>query len=79
MAFGGLPPVNVDPGAFVSTPILTHQYTESHPARDGHKTFYTITVDGYVYNNKKGNAKFHSTGEYAEVDSYTTFSYVSPI
>jgi hypothetical protein len=76
IAFGGLPPVAVDPAAFVSTPILINQF-EGYPANEAtNRSFYTIKPDGYVYGTKKGIISTHSSSVPAIVDSGTTLLYV---
>lgn len=77
VAFGGLPPVNVDARAFVSTPILIYESANSLVKSAGQRTRYTISVDGFVYNNQRGIATFHSNNVSAIVDTGASFLKVS--
>lgn len=69
IAFGGLPPVSVDPADFVSTPVLTYQFPGFPAFFATNRTFYTIKLDGYVYANKKGAVTTHATSIPAFIDS----------
>jgi len=76
IAFGGLPPVSVNPASFVSTPIINFQYDGFPPFFSTNRTFYTFKIDGYVYNNKKGAVTTHASSVPANIDSGTMVSFV---
>lgn len=79
LAFGGLPPVSVDPAAFVSTPIVPWQYSRRRPALAENLGFYSILPDAYVYNNKTGFSESHPSELHAIVDSGSSALIVSSI
>jgi len=75
LAFGGLPPVSIDPAAFASTPIVPLQYSRYSPAVN--LGFYSIMPEAYVYNGLEGVATDHRTEIHAVVDSGTSILRVS--
>ncbi|KAL5120566.1 hypothetical protein ACEQ8H_001585 [Pleosporales sp. CAS-2024a] len=73
ISFGGLPPVDVDPACFVSTPILIHDYPtypNQSPLSKSNYTYYSIQIDGYVYPNApRGAPVVHALRDIGIVDS----------
>ena len=75
LAFGGLPPVSVDPAAFESTPIVPWQYAGYPPATAENLSYYSILPDAYVY--KDGVIESHPTELHAIIDSGASILRVS--